>query len=100
MAAVSRVISSFGKVSVEVIFGCTDMSWNMTCMSIRACLISLQTEPRKPSGTDSWNRRPLTMTRPPTLMLPARMSRAAMHMITDRAEENIKFWPKFSAARL
>ena len=54
---------------------------------------------RNPSGTESWNRRPLTMTRLPTLMLPAMMSWAAMIITTERAELNIEFWPKLRAAK-
>lgn len=41
-------------------------------MSIRACLVSLYTVPRKLRGRESWKSRPFTITRSPTVMVPAR----------------------------
>ncbi len=40
-------------------------------MSMRACRVSLYTVPRKFSGIESWKSRPFTITRSPTVMLPA-----------------------------
>lgn len=37
---------------------------------MRACLTSRYTEPKNPKGTDSWNKRPLTITKSPTVMVP------------------------------
>ena len=92
----------------------------VTCMSIRAWRISLYTEPRKPRGTESWvqvqgvrghfglesvakentwKRRPLTMTRLPTVMVPARISLEAMIMMVERAAEKMRLWPKLRKAR-
>jgi len=67
-------VTDKAEVVFDEIFGSTDISWNMTCISIKDCLISRYTEPRNPKGTESWKRRPLTITRFPTLILPARIS--------------------------
>ena len=40
-------------------------------MSIMDCLISLYTVPKKLSGRESWNSRPLTNTRSPTVLVPS-----------------------------
>lgn len=43
---------------------------NIVCMSIKAWRTSLYTEPKKFNGRESWNRRPFTNTRSPTVKLP------------------------------
>lgn len=73
---------------------------NIVCMSIKACLTSLYTEPKNPRGMDSWKSKPLTMTRSPTVKLPWAMSLAAKTMIKLRAALKIACCPKFSAAKL
>ena len=90
---------SGGAAGREDITGFTDNSWNMTCMSIRACLISLYTEPRKPKGTESWKSNPLTITRLPTVMVPSIISLAAITMIVESAAEKMKPCPKLRKAR-
>ena len=99
MLAFSGVMLRGGAAGMEDITGFTDNSWNMTCMSIKACLISLYTDPRKPKGTESWKRRPLTMTRFPTVMVPSMISLAAITMIVERAAEKMNPWPKLRKAR-
>lgn len=44
---------------------------NMVCMSMRDCRTSRYTEPRKLSGKESWNSSPFTITRSPTVIVPA-----------------------------
>ena len=43
---------------------------NNCCMSMRDCLISLYTVPRKLRGIESWNTRPLIITKSPTVSVP------------------------------
>lgn len=43
-------------------------------MSIRACLVSLYTVPRKLSGRESWKRRPFTITRSPMVIVPTQQT--------------------------
>lgn len=99
MLALSGVIFKGEAEGREDMTGFTDRSWNMTCMSIKACLISLYTDPKKPKGTESWKRRPLTMTRFPTVMVPSMISLAAITMIVERAAEKMNPWPKLRKAR-
>lgn len=44
---------------------------NKVFISIRACLVSLYTVPRKFRGRESWNSSPFTITRSPTDRLPS-----------------------------
>ena len=81
MLAFSGVMWRGGAAGREDITGFTDRSWNMTCMSIKACLISLYTDPRKPRGTDNWKSNPFTITRLPTVIVPSNISLAAITMI-------------------
>ena len=59
--------TAFGASATD---GASCKSLNMALMSISACLFSRYTVPRKLSGSESWNKRPLTMTRSPTDMVP------------------------------
>lgn len=51
-------------------------------MSIRACLVSLYTVPRKLRGRESWKSRPFTITRSPTVIVPTRQQQNNLQRCT------------------
>lgn len=65
---------------VTLIFVSTLSSVKRVFMSIRACRVSLYTVPRKLSGRESWKSRPLTITRSPTVIVPAPRTATHSHL--------------------
>ena len=53
----------------------------------------------KLSGTLSWNSRPLTSTKSPTVAVPARMELVVRYIMEVRPTEKMKDWPKFRRDR-
>ena len=84
----------------------TDCTWieeetlcrsNSVCISTSDCLISRYTEPRKLRGTDSWNNRPFTITRSPTVMVPEwRRKVNFKNNATELNRVHTSFWIKSS----
>ena len=66
-------------------------------MSTRLCFASRYTVPRKFRGSDSWNRRPLTMTMSPTVSAPVATPCADKSIAIVNADENTRFWPTLRA---
>lgn len=78
----SALLPQHGWAAVRTwILDCTVMSVNMVCMSMSACRTSRYTDPRKPSGIDSWNSSPFTITRSPTVMWPGDGRRAVTDVL-------------------
>ena len=62
---------------------------NSVCISTSDCLMSRYTDPRKFSGTESWNRRPFTITRSPTVIVPGKPQEITIYlMIQLRKHKN------------
>mmetsp|Transcript_11562 Transcript_11562/g.28076 ORF Transcript_11562/g.28076 Transcript_11562/m.28076 type:complete len:214 (-) Transcript_11562:2406-3047(-) len=70
---------------------------NMAAMSISDCRVSRYTVPRKLSGTDSWNNRPFTITKSPTVSSPRATPAAHNSMAEEMEAEKMAFCPKLSA---
>ena len=65
-------------------------------MSIKDCRASRYTDPKKFSGTDSWNSNPCTMTKSPTVRFPCATPCAARSIAAERDAEKMAFCPKFN----
>lgn len=79
----------------EKIAGFKDWSLNIVSISISDCRVSRYTVPKKLRGRLSWNTRPLTMTRSPTVKAPATMPWLARYIMNVRDIEKMTFWPIF-----
>lgn len=85
------VEAAVSRRQVTLILVSTLSSVKRVFMSIRACRVSLYTVPRKLSGRESWKRRPLTITRSPTVIVPA--PHTATHTVTPSAAPSLSHFP-------
>lgn len=73
---------------VTLIFVSTFRRVKRVFMSMRACLVSLYTVPRKLRGRESWKSRPFTITRSPTVMVPMQGQKTTKNSIVTF----MQFW--------
>mmetsp|Transcript_31978 Transcript_31978/g.79085 ORF Transcript_31978/g.79085 Transcript_31978/m.79085 type:complete len:205 (+) Transcript_31978:492-1106(+) len=88
---------SGGAPGLSAMSGFCSIRLNMAVMSIRDWRVSRYTVPRKLRGTDSWNSRPLTITRSPTVSSPRATPPAHSSMAALMLALKMAFWPKLSA---
>lgn len=81
------VEAAVSRWQVTLILVSTLSSVKRVFMSIRACRVSLYTVPRKLRGRESWKSRPLTITRSPTVIVPA--PQTATHTVTPSAAPSL-----------
>lgn len=84
-----RKVLTMTNTNPTLIFVSMVIRVNMVCMSIRACRTSLYTDPRNPRGTDSWNSKPFTITKSPTVIFPAQLTKTQSF---DTQPSSLFFW--------